>query len=172
MILTAFTIFHVILSLIAIVAGVVVVAGFLASKLPATWTTVYLATAVLTSVTGFFFPVQHFLPSHGVGIISLIVLAVAIRALSRFRASGAMRRTYVITSIVALYFNFFVLVVQLFEKVPALKALAPTQSEPPFGIAQLAVLLAFIGVGIGATMKFHGDAAGGHAVGRVQAAGR
>jgi hypothetical protein len=155
MILSAFTFFHVALSLIGIGSGFVVVYGLLASEWLDGWTKLFLATTVATSVTGFFFPVHHFLPSHGVGILSLIVLAAAIRAISRYRQTGGMRRTYVIASILALYLNFFVLIVQLFEKVPALKALAPTQSEPPFQIAQLTALLFFVAIAIRATMKFH-----------------
>ncbi|MGA3186528.1 MAG: hypothetical protein ABSF22_05395 [Bryobacteraceae bacterium] len=149
MILTAFTIFHVILSLIGIVAGLVVLYGFLTSQSLISWTTVFLAATVATSVTGFFFPFHGLTPGIVVGILSLIVLALAIRARNRWR------RTYVITSIIALYLNVFVLVVQLFEKVPALTALAPTQSEPPFQIAQAAVLLIFVFLAIRATMKFH-----------------
>jgi hypothetical protein len=155
MILTAFTFFHVVISLIGIVSGFVVVFGLLASKRLDGWTAVFLTTTVATSVTGFFFPVHRFLPSHAVGILSLIVLGFAMLALYRFQLAGGWRRTYVISSIVALYFNVFVLIVQLFEKVPALKAIAPTQSEPPFQIAQLAALLFFVVVGIRATMKFH-----------------
>ena len=107
-----------------------------------------------TSVTGFGFPVAHFLPSHGVGILSLIALAVAITALYKFHLAGGWRRTYVICSVVALYFNCFVLAVQSFEKVPALKALAPTQTEAPFAIAQLVVLALFVFAGIQAARRF------------------
>jgi len=159
MILTIFTAFHVILSLVGIAAGFVVVFGLLNSRRSDGWTTLFLSTTVLTSVTGFFFPVQHFLPSHGVGIVSLIVLAIAIRALYRHRLAGGWARTYVIASVIALYLNVFVLIVQLFRRVPALKAIAPTQSEPPFQFAQLAALLLFIGLGIRASMKFHGEPA-------------
>jgi len=159
MILTIFTAFHVILSLIGIGSGFVVVLGLLNSKRLDGWATVFLSTTVLTSVTGFFFPVHQFLPSHGVGIVSLIVLAMAIRALYRHRLAGGWARTYVIASVIALYLNVFVLIVQLFRRVPALKAIAPTQSEPPFQFAQLAALLLFIGLGIRASMKFHGEPA-------------
>ena len=159
MILTIFTAFHVILSLIGIGSGFVLVLGLLNSRRLDGWTTVFLSTTVLTSVTGFFFPVHQFLPSHGVGIVSLIVLAMAIRALYRHRLAGGWARTYVIASVIALYLNVFVLIVQLFRRVPALKAIAPTQSEPPFQFAQLAALLLFIGLGIRASMKFHGEPA-------------
>jgi hypothetical protein len=159
MILTIFTAFHVILSLVGIGSGFVVVLGFLSSRRLDGWTTLFLSTTVLTSVTGFFFPVPHFLPSHGVGIVSLIALAIAIRALYRHRLAGSWARTYVITSVIALYLNVFVLIVQLFRRVPALKAIAPTQSEPPFQLAQFAALLLFVGLGIRASMKFHGEPA-------------
>jgi hypothetical protein len=154
MLLRAFTAFHVTLSLIGIVTGFVVVYGMLTARRLDGWTSLFLWTTVATSVTGFMFPVQKFLPSHGVGILSLIVLALAIMARNRYRMSGGWRRTYVITSLIALYFNVFVLIVQLFEKVPALKELAPTQSEPPFQVAQLTALVLFIAVGVRATMKF------------------
>jgi hypothetical protein len=157
MILSALTLFHVILSLVAIGSGFVVMYELLASKWSDGWAKLFLATAVATSVTGFLFPVHHFLPSHAVGILSLIVLGFAIRAFNRYRLVGGWRRTYVICSVVALYFNVFVLIVQLFEKVPALKALAPTQSEPPFQVAQLAALLLFVTIAIRGVRKFHGE---------------
>jgi hypothetical protein len=129
---------HVVISLIAIVSGAVVSYGFLAAKRLDLWTAVFLATTVLTSVTGFiFFPIERFTPGIGIGIISLIVLAVAILARYHYRLAGRWRVAYVITSVVAFYFNVFVLVAQLFQKVSALKALAPTQSEPSFAVAQL-----------------------------------
>jgi hypothetical protein len=154
MILSAFTLFHVALSLVGIGSGLVVVRGLLASKRLDGWTSVFLITTVATSVTGFLFPVHQFLPSHGVGIISLIVLAVAILARYRFHLAKAWRRTYAITAVIALYLNVFVLVVQLFLKVPSLHDLAPTQSEPPFQMAQLAVLVIFAVLGVAAAIKF------------------
>jgi hypothetical protein len=157
MILSAFTLFHVVLSLVGIGAGLVVAFGLLASKRLDGWTKLFLITTVATSITGFMFPVHKFLPSHGVGVLSLIVLAIAILARYRFDLTGGWRRTYVITAVIALYLNVFVLIVQLFLKVPALKAIAPTQSEPPFQFAQLAALLIFALVGIRAAMKFHGE---------------
>lgn len=147
MLLTAFTIFHVLLSLIGIGAGLVVLYGLLSSKPLDGWVNTFLATTVATSVTGFLFPFHGFLPSHAVGIVSLIVLALAVLARYRFQVAGAWRRTYVISSVVALYLNVFVLVVQLFRRIPALEALAPTQSEPPFQVAQLGVLLLFVCLG-------------------------
>lgn len=155
--LLAFTLFHVALSLIGIGAGLVVVYGLLTSKMYDGWTKLFLVTTVATSITGYMFPVHKFLPSHVVGLVSLIVLTFAILGRYRYRLAGGWRRTYAITAVVALYLNVFVLIVQLFEKVPALKALAPTQSEPPFQLTQLAVLLIFILLAVGAAMKFHGE---------------
>jgi hypothetical protein len=157
MILSAFTFFHVALSLVGIGSGLIVVYGLLGSKRLDGWTATFLWTTVATSVTGFLFPVHQFLPSHGVGIISLILLTFAILARYRYRLAGGWRRTYVITAVIALYLNVFVLIVQLFEKVSALKALAPTQSEAPFQVTQLVALLLFTALTVRAAMKFHAD---------------
>jgi len=161
-ILSAFTLLHVLLSLIGILAGFVVVAGFLTAKRRDNWTALFLSTTVLTSITGFLFPFHKFLPSHAVGIVSLLVLAVAVPALYVFHLAGPWRLTYVIGSVIALYLNVFVLVAQLFMKVPALKALAPTQSEPPFLGTQVVVMLVFIVLGVLAAKRFRVEAA--HAV--------
>jgi hypothetical protein len=155
--LTAFTLFHVALSLIGIVSGLVVVLALLESKRLDLWTAVFLTTTMLTSVTGFLFPSHGFTPGIGVGIVSLIVLAFAILARYRFRLAGGWRRTYAITAVLALYLNVFVLIVQSFEKISALKALAPTQSEPPFQITQLVALVIFGALAILAAMKFRGE---------------
>jgi len=152
--LAVFTFIHVLLSLAGILAGLVVVFGFLTAKRLDGWTAVFLSTTVLTSVTGFLFPVHKFMPSHAVGISSLIFLALAIFARYSRHLSGGWRRTYVISGIIALYLNVFVLVAQLFQKVPALRALAPTQSESAFKIAQLTVLVLFVILGILATRRF------------------
>ena len=151
---SAFTTFHVVLSLIGIATGLVVAAGMFGSKRLGGWTFVFLATTILTSVTGYFFPVEKILPSHIVGAISLVVLAIATAAFYRNRLEGASRGTYVIAALIALYLNVFVLVVQGFLKVPALKALAPTQSEPPFLVAQGVVLAAFVAIIVGAFRSF------------------
>jgi hypothetical protein len=155
---STFTLFHVILSLVGIFAGLVVVFGMFGSKRSPGWTALFLATTVLTSVTGFFFPRDHILPSHVVGVVSLVVLAVAIFALYSRRLAGFWRWIYVVAAIVSLYLNVFVGVVQSFLKVPTLNALAPTQSEPPFIIAQLAVLALFVVLGIFAVRSFHPQA--------------
>ena len=157
--MTTFTFVHVVLSLIGILSGFVVVFGLFASKRFDIWTAVFLASTVLTSITGFLFPFHRLLPSHVLGILSLIALAIAIPARYSFHLAGAWRRTYVITAVIAFYFNFFVLVVQLFEKVPALKAIAPTQSEPPFVIAQVAALALFVVLGVVAAIRFHTERA-------------
>ena len=149
-----FTLVHVVLSLVGIVAGLIIVFGMFASKKLDGWTTLFLATTVLTSVTGFFFPFDHILPSHIVGIISLVVLAIAILALYALRLAGPWRWIYVVSAVVALYLNVFVGVVQAFQKLPPLASLAPTQSEPPFLIAQAVVLVIFVGLGIAAVRSF------------------
>jgi len=155
--MTPFTFFHVVLSLVGIVSGFVVVFGLLTAKRLIGWTTLFLATTLATSVTGFLFPFHKFLPSHALGILSLIALAVAIFALYGRGLAGAWRRTYVISAVIALYFNVFVLIVQLFEKVPGLRAVAPTQSEAPFKVTQLVVLMLFILLGIVAAKKFRNE---------------
>lgn len=152
--LAMFTLFHVALSLVGIFSGFVVVFGLLTAKQLKGWTALFLATTVATSVTGFLFPFHKFLPSHGVGIVSLIALAIAIFALYGRGLVGAWRRVYVVSAVISLYLNVFVLIAQMFMKVPALKALAPTQSETPFKVAQLAVLLLFVVLGIFAAKGF------------------
>jgi hypothetical protein len=158
MALSAFTLFHVVLSLVAIATGFIVLYGLLASKRFDGWTMLFLATTVATSVTGFLFPFHGFLPSHGLGILSLIVLAIAIAARYRFHLEGGWRRTYVITAVLALYLNFFVLIAQAFMKTPSLRAIAPTQSAPAFLLTQLAALLVFVVLGIRAALRFRAEA--------------
>ena len=145
--LETFTLFHVVLSLIGIGSGLVVMIGLLSGKRFDGWTALFLATTLATSVTGFGFPFDHLLPSHKVGILSLLILTIAILARYGLRLAGAWRGVYVVSATVALYFNVFVAVVQAFLKVPALKALAPHQTEPPFAVAQGAVLIAFVVLG-------------------------
>ena len=133
---TTFVGFHTWLSLIAIVAGFPVMMGLLRGHTRPGWTGIYLSTAFATSATGFGFPFTGVLPSHIVGGISLLLLVVAGYALYARRLDGGWRKTYAITAMVAFYLLVFVLVAQLFLKVPALRAMAPTQSEPPFAIAE------------------------------------
>lgn len=152
--MATFTSIHVAISLIGIFSGLVVMFGMLTRKLLDRWTALFLVTTVATSVTGFFFPFHGFTPAIGVGIISLIVLAVAILARYARHLAGAWRWIYVVSAAVSLYFNVFVLVVQFFQKVPGLKALAPTQSEPPFLVTQLIVLTVFVVLAIAASIRF------------------
>jgi hypothetical protein len=156
--LAAFSIFHVALSLVGTLAGFVVLSALISAKQSNGWTATFLVTTAATSVTGFFFPFHKFLPSHGVGIVSLLVLAVTIPALYVFHLTGPWRRTYVIGAVIALYLNVFVLIAQLFMKIPALKPLAPTQSEPPFLGTQAVVMLIFIVLGVLAIKRFPAEA--------------
>ena len=156
--LSTFTTVHVIISLVGIGSGFIVIFGMLSAKPLNGWTALFLLTTVLTSVTGFGFPFIHVTPGHKVGVISLVVLLIASLARYSFHMAGKWRSIYVVTAIIAEYLNVFVLVVQGFEKVPALRALAPTQSEPPFLVAQLVVMALFIVLTIFAVKKFHPDA--------------
>src|SRR6266404_3658505 len=119
MILEIYTIVHVLISWVGIFSGFVVLIGLLSGNRLDGWTKLFLITTVATSVTGFGFPFHHLLPSHKVGIISLVVLAVAIFARYRRHIAGVWRWIYVVTAMIALYLNVFVGVVQAFEKVPA-----------------------------------------------------
>src|SRR5262245_8381764 len=157
--MTIFTFVHVVISLVGIGSGLVVVWGLITAKRLETWTAVFLATTVATSVTGFFFPFERFLPSHAIGILSLIVLVVAIAARARFPLAGRVGVAYVVAYVIAFNFNVFVLVVQLFGKVPALNALAPTQSEPAFVVTQLVVFAVFLVIAIGGTIRFRVESA-------------
>jgi hypothetical protein len=150
-----FTLVHVVLSLIGIVSGAIVMVGIFSARRPDRWTTLFLITTVATSVTGFFFHSASFGPPHIIGVISLVVLAIAILALYRFGLAGSWRWLYVAGAVLALYLNVFVGVVQAFQKLPFLQPLAPTQSEPPFLVAQLAVMAIFVVLGIVAVKRFH-----------------
>lgn len=155
--LQTYTLIHVLISLIGIGSGLVVMYGLLTAKRLDRWTAVFLTTTVLTSVTGFGFPFKGLTPAINLGIISLIVLAVAIVARYSRHLTGAWRKTYVITAALALYFNVFVLVMQSFEKVPSLKAAAPTQKEAPFVVTQLLVMALFVALAIFAVKRFRGE---------------
>ena len=139
-----FTALHVLISLVGIASGLVVMYGFLTSNRFERWTTLFLVTTAATSLTGFLFPFKGVTPGIVIGVLSMIVLAIAAVGLYALHLSGAWRPIYVLTASVALYFNVFVFVVQSFEKVPQLHALAPTQKEPPFAVAQVCVLVAFV----------------------------
>jgi hypothetical protein len=154
--LSTFTTVHVIISLIAIVSGIIVMFGLLGSKRMPGMTAIFLLFTILTSATGFLFPFEKLLPSHMVGILSLVLLLIACFALYVMRLSGAWRWIYVVTAMTALYLNIFVLIIQAFLKVPALHALAPSvpPSEPPFAVIQGLVLVFFVIVIIGAVRRF------------------
>ena len=153
--LSAYTILHVVICFIAIGTGFVVVFGMLAKKRLDGWTFWFLLFTALTNLTGFGFPFDHLLPSHFLGIFSMLATLVAILARYMFDMQGAWRRPYVIAATIALWTNMFALVAQSFGKIPALNALAPTQSEPPFLIAELVMLTVFVVLGVGAVRQFH-----------------
>src|SRR6267143_1987067 len=155
--MTTFTFVHVVLSLIGIFSGFVVVFGLLAGKRLDGWTALFLVSTVATSVTGFLFPFHRFLPSHGVGILSVLVLAIAILARYPLHLAGAWRRIYAVTAVISLYLNVFVLIAQAFQKVPGLKAIAPTQSEPPFLVTQAVALALFVLLGFVAAIRFRNE---------------
>ena len=154
--LSAFTMVHVIISLIGIVSGFIVLFGLFGSHRLPGMTALFLLTTILTSVTGFLFPFDKLLPSHMVGIVSLIVLAIACFALYVMKLSGAWRWIYTLTAMIALYLNVFVLVIQSFLKIGPLHALAPSvpPSEPPFAVVQGIVLVFFVIAIIGAARRF------------------
>lgn len=152
--LPAFTLIHVILSVLGIVAGLIVAGGMIAGTRLERWTVTFLTATVLTSVTGFGFPAEQLLPSHLFGILSLLLLPVAIVARYGKQLAGRWRSAFVLTSVAALYLNVFVLFAQLFAKTPALTALAPTPASPVFGLTQLLVLALFIGLGRAALRGF------------------
>jgi hypothetical protein len=154
MILQIYTIIHTLISLVAIFTGLVVLFGLLADKRLDGWTKWFLIAAVATTVTGFFFPFHGFTPAIGLGVISLPVLALTIYARYPKNLAGAWRWIYVIGAVISLYFNVFVGVVQSFEKIPALTAMAPTQSEPPFKLTQLVVLALFVVLTFVAAIRF------------------
>jgi len=154
MTLAQFTLLHVIISLIAIVVGIVVMFGMVESKRMSFLTAIFLLFTIATSATGFLFPFTDLLPSHNVGILSLVLLAIAVLALYAFKLRGAFRWIYAITALLSLYLNIFVLIIQSFLKVDTLKALAPTQTEPAFLIVQGATLVVFVIFIYGAVRRF------------------
>lgn len=152
--LPMFTLIHVVISLVGIIAGLVVLGGLMAGARLDGWTALFLVTTTLTSITGFGFPASAITPAHVVGALSLIVLAGCLAARYWMKLARGWRTAYVLTAIVALYLNVFVLVVQLFAKTPALAALAPTQQEAPFALTQAAVLGLFVWLGWAALRGF------------------
>ena len=154
MTLSTFSRVHVIISLIAIVSGLLTVSGMARGRRTDGWTGLFLLTTVLTSVTGFLFPVDHLLPSHEVGIVSLVVLAIVLLGRYGTALGGAWRWIYPLGCVLALYLNVVVLVVQAFQKIAVLASLAPTQSELSFQLVQLAVLALFLWLAVGAVRGF------------------
>jgi hypothetical protein len=154
--LSTFTMLHVIISLIGVVSGLVVLSGLLGSKVMPSWTALFLITTILTNATGFLFPFDKLLPSHIIAIISLVLLAIACIALYGMKLSGAWRWIYMLTALIALYLNVFVLVIQSFLKIGPLHALAPSvpPSEPPFAVVQGIILVFFVIAIIGAVRRF------------------
>jgi hypothetical protein len=154
--LATFTLLHVLISLVGIVAGIVVLFGLIGSNRMSGMTALFLITTILTSATGFLFPFTKLLPSHIIAILSLVLLAIACFALYGQKLSGAWRWIYVLTAMISLYLNVFVLVIQSFLKIGPLHALAPSvpPSEPPFAIVQGVVLVLFIVAIIAAVKKF------------------
>ena len=157
--LLTFTLIHVVLSLVGIVAGLIVVGGLMAGVRFDGWTGLYLVTTVLTNVSGFGFPFGTLLPSHIVGGVSLLVLAVATAARYWKHLAGVWRAVFVVSTVIALYLNVFVLLVQLFQKTPALIAVAPTQKSPAFVVTQLIVLALFVVLGRAALRGFRAERA-------------
>ena len=145
---------HVAISVVGLGSGFVVLAGLMRGQRLDGWTALFLGSTLLTSLSGFPLPADHLMPSHIVGVISVVVLVVAIVARYPRGLAGPWRSIYVVTALIALYLNVFVAVVQAFLKVPALTALAPTQSEPPFAVAQLIVLALFVALTVAAARRF------------------
>ncbi|HEY1725566.1 MAG TPA: hypothetical protein VGF89_09090 [Steroidobacteraceae bacterium] len=150
-----FTLLHVLLSVVGLISGLIVMIGMWSAHRLEGWTALFLTSTVLTSVTGFLFHSARFGPPHVVGLISLVLLVLAILARYSYHLSGGWRWIYVVCALLALYFNVFVAVVQAFQKLPLLQPLAPTGSEPPFTIAQGLVLLAFALFTVIALKRFH-----------------
>jgi hypothetical protein len=153
-----YTLLHVLISFVGIGSGLAVLYGMLRGHRLDVITFFFVLSTALTSLTGFAFPNEHITPGIVVGILSLIVLAIAILGRYVMQMRGAWRAIYVITAAIALYLNCFVFVVQSFEKVPALHALAPTQKEPPFAVTQIVLLVLFIVLTAVAVKRFRSEA--------------
>jgi hypothetical protein len=156
---TTLTWIHTLLSIAALIAGVRVMMMLTKNRRPDHWTLAFLVTAIATNVTAFGFPFSKLLPSHIIAVISLVFLALALLAQYVFHFAGVWRWIYAVSMGLAVYFNFFVLIAQLFAKVPALNALAPTQGEPPFALAQLVLLAIFLWLIWQSVRNFRGAAA-------------
>jgi hypothetical protein len=156
--ITTLTLVHTVISIVAIATGLVVVGGLIAGVRIDGWTGIFLVTTALTSITGFFFPFTQLLPSHKVGIISLIILPFVIAARYWKHVVGPWRGTYVIGTVLVLYLNFLVLLDQLFRRIPALLVAAPKQTEQPYVLTQLLVLALFLWLGYAAFRRFRPEA--------------
>lgn len=146
---------HTVISVLALLAGLVVAGGMLGARTLPGWTAFFLLTTLVTDITGFLLPADKILPSHITGVVSGVAVVVAALAYYGGRLDGRWRAVYVVTAMLAAYLNAFVLVAQLFVKVPAMREIAPTQSSPAFGITQLLVLALFVGLGVRAMRAFH-----------------
>ena len=162
--MTLFTTIHVVITLIAMVAGLIAIFGMIGNERRDTVNGVFLRFTVLTSVTGFLFPIHGLTPALILGMMSMAVLAIALAARYRFAMQGSWRWAYVVTAVIAQYFNSFVLVVQSFLKIPALHVLAPQGNEPPFAIAQGAVLLLYVVLGYLSVKRFRPQSTGPSAI--------
>lgn len=160
MMLTAYTIVHTIISLVGVLSGLFLLYGMLTSKPSDFWTATFFTSQVATDLTGFAFPFHGLKPSYVVGVISLVLLLLAIYALYSRHLAGAWRKVYVVAAVMALYLDVFVTIVQSFLKIPFLHDMAPTQTEPPFKLTQLVVLVIFVGLGVAATIEFHDETIG------------
>lgn len=150
-----FTVLHVVISMIAIFAGFIVVGAMFAGANLGCWTAFFLLMTVLTSLTGFLFPFKTVTPAIVVGAVASLILVVALWALYGHGLAGRWRVVYVVAAIASLYLNMFVLIAQSFQKVSFLNPYAPTGSEPPFLIAQVTTLVAFVFLGVLAAKRFH-----------------
>jgi hypothetical protein len=156
--ITTVTLFHTVISIVAIAAGLVVVGGLIAGVRIDGWTGIFLVTTAVTSITGFFFPFGKLLASHWIGIISLLILPFVIAARYWKHLRGGWRGIYVVGTVLVLYLNFFILLVQLFRRIPALLVAAPRQTEPPFVLTQLLMLALFAWLGFAAFRRFRPQA--------------
>lgn len=164
--IATFTLLHVVISLLGIAFGFVAIAKMIANKNSSAVTALFLGFTILTSATGFLFPINGLDPAIVVGIISLVILAAAVIALYLRQLAGASRVIYVVCAVIAQWLNVFVAVAQAFQKIPPLHALAPKGSEPPFAAVQSVVLLAFVALGYLAVKRFHRMPAAAYAAGK------
>ena len=152
--LSALTFIHTAISLVALLVGAIVLYGILHGRYQRDWTAAFIALTLAVCVTGFMFPFHQILPSHIFGVLTLVAMAVTIYALYSKRLNGFWRALYVASAVFAFYLNAFVAIVQAFLKIPALTPLAPTQSELPFIVAQVVLLILVVAAAIVGTKRF------------------